>query len=89
MSGFENYERELAGLDHEILHYAALCGVDIADHAAIRACIDQPHEDWSHDKARETLRGLLIHILLHRQHLLFKISIILNVAHPLRIKVLT
>lgn len=60
MSGFENYERELADLDHEILHYAALCGVDIADHAAIRACIDQPHEDWSHDKARETLRGLLI-----------------------------
>ena len=60
MSGFENYEKELADLDHEILHYATLCGVDIADHAAIRACIDQPHEDWAHDKARETLRGLLI-----------------------------
>ena len=60
MSGFENYEKELADLDHEILHYATLCGVDIADHAAIRACIEQPHEDWAHDKARETLRGLLI-----------------------------
>lgn len=60
MSGFENYEQELAELDHEILHYAALCGVNIADHAAIRACIAQPHEDWAHDKARETLRGLLI-----------------------------
>jgi hypothetical protein len=60
MSGFENYEQELASLDHEILHYAALCGVDIADHAAITACIEQPHETWANDKARETLRGLLI-----------------------------
>lgn len=60
MSGFENYERELLELDREILHYAALCGVDIADHAAIRACMAQPHEHWADDKARETLRGLLI-----------------------------
>lgn len=60
MSGFENYKQELAGLDHEILHYASLCGVDIADHAAINACIEQPHESWANDKARETLRGLLI-----------------------------
>lgn len=60
MSGFENYGQELAELDREILHYAALCGVDIADHAAIHACIKQPHESWAADKARETLRGLLI-----------------------------
>ncbi len=60
MSGFENYEQELADLDREILHYAALCGVDINDHAAIEACIHQPHENWAADKARETLRGLLI-----------------------------
>ncbi|MDQ5945899.1 MAG: hypothetical protein QG619_1322 [Pseudomonadota bacterium] len=60
MSGFENYKEELANLDHEILHYAALCGVDIADHAAIRACINQPHESMSADKMRETLYGLLI-----------------------------
>lgn len=60
MSGFENYEQELSGLDHEILHYAALCGVDISDHDAIRACISQPHDTWAADKARETLRGLLI-----------------------------
>lgn len=60
MSGFENYEQELTELDHEILHYAALCGVDIADHAAIRACIAQAQADWAHDKSRETLRGLLI-----------------------------
>ena len=60
MSGFENYERELLDLDREILHYAALCGVDLNDHAAIKACMAQPHEDWAHDKSRETLRGLLI-----------------------------
>ena len=60
MSGFENYEQELLDLDREILHYAALCGVDISDHSAIRACMAQPHEDWAHDKSRETLRGLLI-----------------------------
>jgi hypothetical protein len=60
VSGFENYGEELANLDREILHYAALCGVDIADHAAIRACIDQPHESISADKMRETLHGLLI-----------------------------
>ncbi len=60
MSGFENYEQELSELDREILHYAALCGVDIADHAAIHACINQPHESMSADKTRETLRGLLI-----------------------------
>lgn len=60
MSGFENYEHELAELDREILHYAALCGVDITDHAAVHACINQPHESVSSDKTRETLRGLLI-----------------------------
>lgn len=60
MSGFENYEQELVDLDREILHYAALCGVDIADHAAIRACLAKPHEEWAGDKARETLRGLLV-----------------------------
>ena len=60
MSGFENYEQELAELDREILHYAHICGVDISDHAAIKACIAQPHETWATDKARETLHGLLI-----------------------------
>jgi hypothetical protein len=60
MSGFENYRNELAEIDREIVHYAALCGVDLSDRAAIKACIAQPHDDWAHDKARETLRGLLI-----------------------------
>lgn len=60
MSGFENYGHELADLDHEIIHYAAICGVDLADHAAIEACINVPHETWAADKARETLHGLLL-----------------------------
>lgn len=60
VSGFENYEQELRDLDREILHYAALCGVDISNHAAIEACMAQPQADWAHDKSRETLRGLLI-----------------------------
>lgn len=60
MSGFENFGRELTEIDHEIIHYAAICRVDLADHAAIHACINAPHETWAADKARETLRGLLI-----------------------------
>ncbi len=60
MSGFENYGDELSELDREITHYAALCGIDLADHAAIRTCINTPHETRAEDKARETLRGLLI-----------------------------
>ncbi len=60
MSGFEDYPHELAELDREITRYAALCGVDLADHAAIHACINTPHETWAEDKSRETLHGLLI-----------------------------
>ena len=60
MSGFENYGDELTDLDREIVHYAAICDVDLADHAAIHACIDAPHETGADDKARETLRGLLL-----------------------------
>ena len=60
MSGFENYEQELADLDRQILHYATLCGIDIADHAAVKAWLAQPQGDLAGDKARETLRGLLV-----------------------------
>lgn len=60
MSGFEHYASELAAIDKEILHYAALCGVDVADHAAIHARLQRPHEDWPADKARESLQGLLM-----------------------------
>lgn len=60
MSGFENYRDELTRIDHEIVHYAAVCGVDLADHAAVEACLAVPHEDWAHDKPRQTLRGLLV-----------------------------
>lgn len=60
MSGFENYPRELSELDHEIRHYAAICGVDLADRVALRRCLDDHHDSWAEDKARETLRGLLL-----------------------------
>ena len=60
MSGFENYSHEMNELDHEIIHYAAICGVDLADQPAIQACLEEPHATWAEDKARQTLRGLLI-----------------------------
>ena len=59
MSGFEHYQRELAELDHEIIHYAAVCHVTLADRAALDACLAEQHDGWSADKARQTLRGLL------------------------------
>lgn len=60
MSGFEHYRDELANLDHEIAHYAMACGVDLGDRAAIDYCLAHPHASWAEDKARQTLRGLLI-----------------------------
>lgn len=60
MSGFEHYERELRELDHEIHHYAALCGVDLANRHEIDACLRNHHPSWAEDKARESLHGLLI-----------------------------
>ncbi|HEX6735058.1 MAG TPA: hypothetical protein VF096_09610 [Azonexus sp.] len=60
MSGFEHYERELRELDHEILHYAALCGIDPADRPALLACLRQRQSSWPEDKARQTLEGLLV-----------------------------
>lgn len=60
MSGFDNYHHELAALDREILYYARLCGVDISDHDAIHACLNEHHDAWPADKARETLQGLLM-----------------------------
>ncbi len=60
MSGFEHYERELADLDHEILRYAAICGINLANRHEIDACINEHHDNWAEDKARESLRGLLV-----------------------------
>lgn len=60
MSGFEHYHRELSDLDHEIRHYAAVCGVDLANRGEIEACLRIHHDTWATDKARETLHGLLI-----------------------------
>ena len=60
MSGLEHYHQELAEVDHEILHYAAVCGINVADRGALLACLAEHHADWSSDRARETLRGLLL-----------------------------
>ena len=60
MSGFEHYQQELTALDHEIRHYAAVCGVALDDRGALEACLRQHHSDWVADKARETLQGLLV-----------------------------
>ena len=60
MSGFEHYERELVDLDHEILRYAAICGVNLANRHEIDACINDHHDNWAEDKARESLHGLLL-----------------------------
>lgn len=60
MSGFEHHLSELAELDHEIRRYAAICGVDLAKRHEIEACIADRHDSWSEDKARESLRGLLV-----------------------------
>ncbi len=60
MSGFEHYDRELAELDNEIRHYAAVCGIDLANRYEIDACLRQHHDGWAADKARESLHGLLI-----------------------------
>ena len=60
MSGFEHYERELANLDHEIRHYAAVCGVDLANRGEIEACLRIRHDTWVANKAIDSLHGLLI-----------------------------
>lgn len=60
MSGFEHYDRELRDLDKEIHRYAAICGVNLANRYEIDACLNQHHDTWAEDKARESLQGLLI-----------------------------
>lgn len=60
MSGFEHYERELADLDREIRRYAAICEVDLTNRYELDACLNNHHETWAEDKARESLQGLLV-----------------------------
>lgn len=60
MSGLEHFDQEIASLDHEIRHYAAVCGVNLAHRGEIEACLRIRHDSWATDKARETLNGLLI-----------------------------
>lgn len=59
MSGFEHYREELRRLDHELQHYAAICGVALGDRPQLLRCLAEPHDGWAADKARQSLRGLL------------------------------
>ena len=60
MSGFEHYDRELQELDNEIHRYAALCRVNLSNRPEVQACLRQHHDGWAEDKARASLRGLLV-----------------------------
>ncbi|MRD72120.1 hypothetical protein HCX48_08330 [Rhodocyclus tenuis] len=60
MSALEHYDDELARLDREMSYYAAICGVDLSDHEAVEECLRHPQDNWPEDKARESLRGLIL-----------------------------
>jgi hypothetical protein len=59
MSGFEHYTSELAKIDHEIRHYAAVCGIDLTHVFETKSLMESPNESWGDDKARQSLQGLL------------------------------
>ncbi len=63
MSGFEDYQHELAEIDAQIAHYAAICGLSFDKPASrgeiealLRSLPDQPGAGG----ARQTLQALLI-----------------------------
>lgn len=56
MSGFEHYPKELADLDAQIRHYAAVCGIDPLQYGALESVFHDHHASGH----RETLRALLI-----------------------------
>lgn len=60
MSGFEHYREEIARIDREIRHHAAVCGVDAADRVAMRQATIEHRPGVPPDPAWENLRGLLI-----------------------------
>jgi hypothetical protein len=60
MSGFENYPQELAGIDREIVRYAALCGIDLNNRYQLQACLAEQGDGGAENKPRESLRGLLL-----------------------------
>lgn len=60
MSGFENYRQEMARIDREIRHLAAICGLDPADGVALAQARIEHQPPQTPDPAWENLRGLLI-----------------------------
>lgn len=59
MSGFEHYRQEIAALDHEIRHYAAVCRVSPENRGELEVFLRQTQENAIANQARDTLRGLL------------------------------
>lgn len=59
MSGFENYTLELRSIDHEIIHWAMVCGIDPGDEHALQSCRAAPLSA-SEGHSIENLRGLLL-----------------------------
>ena len=63
MSGFEDYQHELAGIDAQIAHYAAICGLSIDKPATrndIEALLQALPAQHGPGNAHQTLQALLI-----------------------------
>lgn len=60
MSLFEHYEREMADVDREIAHWAAVCRIDPTDGAQLEACRKAHLTVHGLDHPHDTLRGLLL-----------------------------
>ena len=60
MTGFEHYRGELAGIDHQIVHYLAVCGVGPDDTAALAACLRGERHGAADEQVRTMLHGLLV-----------------------------
>lgn len=60
MSGFEHYSAELASVDHEIAHWAVVCGIEPHDRRRLEAVQRGDSIETLPSQAKETLRGLLM-----------------------------
>jgi len=63
MSGFEDYQHELTGIDAQIAHYAAICGLSLdkpVSRGEIEALLQSLPAQHGPGDARQTLQALLI-----------------------------
>lgn len=62
MSGFEDYQHQFSGLDTQIAHFVAICGLPLqgsANREEIEALLRQ-HSGAGLERARDELQALLI-----------------------------